>query len=145
MVFLKQNHPEFPAIAQNFSKKQLEERTAQSNEIAFITLSDGSIVPVEGLEIKPYSRRLAIFYRNPRTRRVELTRALLNHFEGKCSTCGLPGHRNADKVCPFQNAADSWGICNRCRRGMHLTVDCKYNADYLAKNEERQSEHPQAR
>jgi hypothetical protein len=145
MVFLKQNHPEFPAISQNFSKKQLEERTAQSNEIAFITLSDGSIVPVEGLEIKPYSRRLAIFYRNPRTRRVELTRALLNHFEGKCSTCGLPGHRNADKVCPFQNAADSWGICNRCRRGMHLTVDCKYNADYLAKNEERQSEHPQAR
>jgi hypothetical protein len=143
MVFVKQNHPDFSRIAQNFSKMQLEEKTPQTDDRTYLELSDHSIVPADGVEVKPYPRRLAIFYRNPRNKRAELTRALLAHFEGRCSTCGLPGHRNASKTCPLQSAADSWGICSRCRRGFHLSGDCRYNEVYLAKNEEPSSESQQ--
>jgi hypothetical protein len=135
--FMRPGHPEFATAAKTFNKDQLEGNTERKSDTTYIILTDGTIVPHDTIEVKPFSKRFSIFYKNPKTKRYELTRALVQHFHGKCSTCGLPGHRNADTICPFHNAADSWGICWKCRRGLHLANDCKYNSEYLAKNEER--------
>jgi hypothetical protein len=142
-VFLQPDHPDFQEIAKNFSKTMLGQDIIPSSETTYITHNDGTIVPANNVEVKPYPLKSAIFFRHPRTQRAELTRALIQHFAGRCSTCGLPGHRNADTICPLQSAADSWSLCSKCRRGLHLPGDCLYNAEYLAKNEERPLENYQ--
>jgi hypothetical protein len=136
-VFLQPDHPDFQEIAKNFSKRCLDKTSSPPRRprTSHTTMAQSS--QQNNIEVKPYPLKSAIFFRHPRTQRAELTRALIQHFAGRCSTCGLPGHRNADTICPLQSAADSWSLCSKCRRGLHLPGDCLYNAEYLAKNEER--------
>jgi hypothetical protein len=124
---------------------EIKEKAQQENEVKadcgrladtlYIMLCDGTFVPAENVEVKPYAKRLPIFCKNPRAKCFQLTPDLLKHFNGKCFTCGLPGHKNANTVCPMRNAANSWNICDRCRRGFHQAKNCRYNAQYLANNQ----------
>jgi hypothetical protein len=64
-VFLQPNHPDFQEIAKNFSKTMLGQDIIPSSETTYITHNDGTIVPAENIEVKPYPLKIRDLLQTP--------------------------------------------------------------------------------
>ena len=134
-TFVREGDPKYEIACTKFSKsdslnKNLPEVPREM--VPFLKNQDGTIQPAPHVKVTPFPRGLAVFGFDAGKQRFNLTRAIKTHFENKCATCGLPGHRSSSKYCPMASAADSWNLCPTCRLGFH--TNCVYNKDFLAAN-----------
>ncbi len=90
---------------------------------------DGTISINQGVPVKKFPQKYAVFCVMPGNERSRTTRQVQEHFKNKCPTCGIIGHWSASASCPFPESADSWHLCTRCRLGFHER--CRYNQDFL--------------
>ena len=54
-----------------------------------------------------------------------ISRVMLEHFKGPCSSCALRGHSASHPGCFFSGKTPTWTICETCNTGFHSPKDCR--------------------
>ena len=55
---------------------------------------------------------------------TQLSVDLLDFFRNKCVKCGIQGCCIDNPKCPMRGKRNSWTLCKKCRRALHLPKDC---------------------
>jgi hypothetical protein len=115
---------DFENATNNFKEmlKQTREPTSPAGNQAFYIWKDGKYSVDHIPEIDyPVMRKVGNGV-------PQLSTELMKRFNKCCYACGSPNcprkGRKAKYQCAYQNKADSWMPCERCKRGFHLKKDC---------------------
>ena len=81
----------------------------------------GTFKPAKPIKQAP---QRPIFMTFPNTGKNVINRAILTHFRGRCSSCGMTGHTADHEACVYANGTPTWNICSRCGTGFHAPSDC---------------------
>ncbi len=129
--FVREDSPQFQEATTKFTKEDLNKNlpAVPNHSVPYIRNADGTIEPTPGASIKMFPKKLAIFGYDTNRHRFNLTRAVKEHFQTRCATCGLEGHKNASVYCPMQAVGDSWTLCPTCNLGFHAT--CTYSPSFI--------------
>ncbi len=129
ITFIQHTHADYGKASRNFRKDLLGDRVDNSGPPQFRVLPDRTVEPLPGVKMHRFNDKLGIFGRDPDTGRYFLTRAVKEHFKGRCATCGFENHRSSSPSCPMFHSVDSWQLCTKCHLGFHTR--CSFNPVFL--------------
>ncbi len=129
--YLRSTDKEYWDAREQLSKAHLAPNVQEKpgDPVYFTRCPDGTISINPGVPVKKFPKKYAVFCVMPGNERPRTTRQVQEHFQDRCPTCGIIGHRSVSASCPFRESADSWHLCTRCRLGFHER--CRYNQDFL--------------
>lgn len=83
---------------------------------------DGTFLPHKPIPIAPF--HVPVFIKFQNTGKNAISRAVTDHFVGRCASCGMKGHSAKHPLCVYQGCPPTWQLCTRCGTGFHAPADC---------------------
>ena len=56
----------------------------------------------------------------------------IDHFKGRCSSCGMDGHSASHPKCVYANCSPTYHLCSRCGTGFHAPQKCAIDLNRVA-------------